>query len=67
MSARSTWCITWSTQRLIPCSWKRARDFAVLKIALQAATCSSIDDEADADLFNSVFGWTDSSFRTRVP
>jgi hypothetical protein len=58
--------ITWSTQRLIPLLVEaERRDLAVLKIHSHPGgypQFSSIDDEADADLFNSVFGWTDSSF-----
>ena len=58
--------ITWSTQRLIPLLEEAAqRDLAILKIHSHPGgypQFSSVDDEADADLFNSVFGWTDSKF-----
>ena len=59
-------CVTWSTQRLIPLLEEASRgDLAVLKIHSHPGgypQFSSIDDESDADLFNSVFGWTDSAF-----
>jgi hypothetical protein len=58
--------ITWSTQRLIPLLEEASRrDLAILKIHSHPGgypQFSSIDDESDADLFNSVFGWTDSAF-----
>ena len=58
--------ITWSTQRLIPLLEEASkRDLAILKIHSHPGgypQFSSVDDEADADLFNSVFGWTDSKF-----
>lgn len=58
--------ITWSTQRLIPLLGEAARrDLAILKVHSHPGghpQFSSIDDEADADLFNSAFGWTDSAF-----
>jgi hypothetical protein len=58
--------VTWSTQRLVPLLESAAqRDLAILKIHSHPggyANFSSIDDESDKDLFNSVFGWTDSRF-----
>ncbi len=58
--------VTWSTQRLIPLL-KEAdrRDLAILKIHSHPGgypQFSFVDDESDTDLFNSVFGWTDSEF-----
>ncbi len=58
--------VTWSTQRLIPLLEDAARyDLAILKIHSHPGgypQFSSVDDESDSDLFNSVFGWTDSQF-----
>lgn len=58
--------VTWSTQRLIPLLDEAARrDLAILKIHSHPggySQFSSVDDESDADLFASVFGWTDSQF-----
>lgn len=58
--------VTWSTQRLVPLLEEAARrDLAILKIHSHPdgyPQFSIIDDESDADLFNSVFGWTDSEF-----
>lgn len=58
--------VTWSTQRLIPLLEEASRrDMAILKIHSHPGgypQFSSVDDESDADLFNSVFGWTDSAF-----
>ncbi|HEY1544962.1 MAG TPA: ThiF family adenylyltransferase [Xanthobacteraceae bacterium] len=58
--------VTWSTERLVPLlELASARDLAILKIHSHPggyADFSSIDDASDADLFNSVFGWTDSAF-----
>lgn len=58
--------VTWSSQRLVPLLEKAARrDLGILKIHSHPGgfrDFSSIDDEADKDLFNSVFGWTDSAF-----
>jgi hypothetical protein len=58
--------VNWSTQRLIPLLEEASRrDLAILKIHSHPGGYSQfsfIDDEADADLFNSVFGWTDSAF-----
>jgi len=58
--------VTWSTKRLIPLLEEATRrDLAILKIHSHPGgypQFSSIDDESDADLFNSVFGWTDSAF-----
>jgi hypothetical protein len=58
--------VTWSTQRLIPLLDEATRrDLAILKIHSHPggySQFSSVDDESDADLFASVFGWTDSQF-----
>ena len=58
--------VTWSTQRLIPLLDEAARrDLAILKIHSHPggySQFSSVDDQSDADLFASVFGWTDSQF-----
>jgi len=58
--------VTWSTQRLIPLLEEAARrDLAILKIHSHPggySKFSTVDDESDADLFASVFGWTDSQF-----
>ncbi len=58
--------VTWSTQRLIPLLETAAKyDLGILKIHSHPGgyeNFSSIDDGADNDLFNSVFGWTDSAF-----
>jgi len=58
--------VTWSTQRLIPLLDEAGRrDLAILKIHSHPGgypQFSSVDDESDTDLFNSVFGWTDSEF-----
>lgn len=58
--------VTWSTRRLIPLLEEAGRrDLAILKIHSHPGgypQFSSVDDESDTDLFNSVFGWTDSEF-----
>jgi hypothetical protein len=58
--------VTWSTRALVPILEDAARrDLAILKIHSHPggySRFSSIDDESDADLFNSVFGWTDSIY-----
>lgn len=58
--------VTWSTQRLIPLLQEaEKRDMAILKIHSHPggySQFSSVDDESDTDLFQSIFGWTDSSF-----
>ena len=58
--------VTWSTRRLIPLLEEAARrDLAILKIHSHPggySRFSSLDDESDTDLFNSVFGWTDSTY-----
>ena len=58
--------VTWSTQRLIPLLETAAQeDLAILKIHSHPGgyeDFSGTDDESDKDLFNSVFGWTDSAF-----
>jgi len=58
--------VTWSTERLIPLLEEAAKyDLAVLKVHSHPGgypQFSSVDDESDSDLFNSVFGWTDSKY-----
>ena len=58
--------VTWSTQRLVPLLEEASRsDLGILKIHSHPggySQFSSVDDESDADLFNSIFGWTDSEF-----
>jgi hypothetical protein len=58
--------IMWSTGRLIPLLEEASRrDLAILKIHSHPGgypQFSAVDDESDADLFNSVFGWTDSAY-----
>lgn len=58
--------VTWSTRCLIPLLTEAARhDLAILKIHSHPGgypQFSSTDDQSDADLFNSVFGWTDSAY-----
>jgi hypothetical protein len=58
--------VTWSTRRLIPLLEEAGRrDLVILKIHSHPGgypQFSSVDDESDTDLFNSVFGWTDSEF-----
>jgi hypothetical protein len=58
--------VTWSTERLLPLlGLAEKHDLAILKIHSHPggyANFSSIDDRSDKDLFNSVFGWTDSAF-----
>ncbi|MER8860637.1 ThiF family adenylyltransferase [Mesorhizobium sp. M0757] len=58
--------VTWSTRRMIPLLERAAKyDLAVLKIHSHPGgyrAFSSVDDESDADIFNSVYGWTDSAF-----
>jgi hypothetical protein len=58
--------VTWSTQRLVPLLEEASRrDLGILKIHSHPGgypQFSSVDDESDSDLFNSVFGWTDSVF-----
>ncbi len=63
---RTAESVTWSTQRLIPILEDAGRrDLAILKIHSHPGgytKFSSVDDDSDADLFNSVFGWTDSAY-----
>jgi hypothetical protein len=63
--ARTPDRVTWTTLRLVPLLEEAARrDLAVLKIHSHPGgygTFSEVDDAADADLFASVFGWTDSA------
>jgi hypothetical protein len=58
--------VTWSTQRLIPLLEEaEKRDLGILKIHSHPGgypQFSPVDNESDSDLFNSVFGWTDSEF-----
>lgn len=58
--------VTWSTKRLIPLLEEAAkRDLGILKLHSHPGgypQFSTVDDESDNDLFNSVFGWTDSKF-----
>jgi ThiF family/Prokaryotic homologs of the JAB domain len=58
--------VTWSTDRLIPLLEEAAKsDLAILKVHSHPGgypQFSSVDDESDSDLFNSVFGWTDSRY-----
>lgn len=58
--------VTWSTQRLVPLLEEAEnRDLGILKIHSHPGgylDFSTTDDESDRDLFNSVFGWTDSAF-----
>jgi hypothetical protein len=58
--------VIWPTDRLVPLLTRAGeRDLGVLKIHSHPngyEDFSSIDDASDADLFNSVFGWTDSVF-----
>jgi hypothetical protein len=58
--------VTWSTERLVPLLNAAAqRDLGVLKIHSHPngfAAFSATDDASDEDVFNSVFGWTDSTF-----
>lgn len=58
--------VTWSTDKLVPLLHLAAqRDLAILKIHSHPggySQFSATDDASDADLFNSVFGWTDSEF-----
>ena len=56
--------ITWSTRRLPPLlEAAEKRNLALIKIHSHPggyAQFSTVDDESDADFFNSVFGWTDT-------
>ncbi len=58
--------VMWSTQRLVPLLETAEKyDLGILKIHSHPGgynDFSSIDDSSDKDLFNSIFGWTDSSF-----
>ena len=58
--------VTWSTKRLIPLLEEaEKRDLGILKIHSHPGgypEFSTTDDDSDNDLFNSVFGWTDSKF-----
>ena len=57
--------VTWSTMRLRPMlEAAEKRDLAILKIHSHPGGFphfSDTDDASDKDLFNSVFGWTDSA------
>jgi hypothetical protein len=65
-SLRTPTQVRWSTGKLIPLLHKAAaRDLGILKIHSHPTGCedfSAIDTATDKDLFNSVFGWTDSQF-----
>ncbi len=65
-SVRSPDRVTWSTRRLVPLLERAAEyDLAILKIHSHPGgyrAFSSVDDESDDDLFNSVYGWTDSKY-----
>src|SRR5436305_1314246 len=58
--------VTWSTARLVPLLTLAAeRDLGILKIHSHPGgygAFSSTDDSSDQDVFDSVFGWTDSVF-----
>lgn len=58
--------VTWSTESLMPLLTTAAqRDLAILKIHSHPGGYSQFsptDDASDTDLFNSVFGWTDSEY-----
>jgi|CXWJ01.1.fsa_nt_gi hypothetical protein len=58
--------VTWSTNRLKPLLEKaEQRDLAILKIHSHPGgyrAFSDTDDRSDDDIFNSVFGWTDSAY-----
>ncbi len=58
--------VTWSSGTLVPMLEEASRyDLAVLKIHSHPggySKFSKIDDDSDTDLFNSIFGWTDSEF-----
>jgi hypothetical protein len=58
--------VTWSTKRLVPLLEKAAKyDLGVLKIHSHPGgyrAFSSTDDTSDKDLFESIYGWTDSAF-----
>lgn len=64
--SRTVDSVTWPTEHLIPFLERASRDdLAVLKIHSHPQGYphfSSIDDESDAELFKSVFIWTDSEF-----
>jgi hypothetical protein len=63
---RSPVRVTWSTDRLVPLLKLAAeKDLGLLKIHSHPngfESFSSLDNASDDDLFNSVFGWTDSFF-----
>jgi hypothetical protein len=58
--------VTWSTASLMPLLTLAAeRDLAIVKIHSHPGgypKFSDTDDASDTDLFNSVFGWTDSEY-----
>jgi hypothetical protein len=58
--------VTWSTARLEPLLLQATKnDLAILKVHSHPGgypQFSSTDDLADDDLFNSIFGWTDSQY-----
>ncbi|MGA2918232.1 HesA/MoeB/ThiF family protein [Methanoregula sp.] len=58
--------MTWSTDSIIPLLAKATReDLAILKVHSHPngfPQFSTLDDKSDGELFDSVFGWTDSTF-----
>ncbi len=62
-SVRTPICVTWSTESLVPMLVKAAEaDSAILKIHSHPGwfpKFSETDDEADSQLFESVYGWID--------
>lgn len=57
--------VTWSTEKLVPLLTEAAnKDLAILKIHSHPGgfeAFSETDNESDSDLFNSIYGWTDST------
>lgn len=64
-SARTPVRVTWSTESLVPLLVRAAEtDSAILKIHSHPSwfpKFSQTDDEADSELFASVYGWTESN------
>ena len=65
-SVRTPLRVTWSTKSILPLLKKAARkNWAILKIHSHPggfSQFSETDDEADKDLFNSIYGWFDDDF-----
>lgn len=63
---RSPYQVTWSTDSIIPLLSKATReDLAILKVHSHPngfPQFSTVDDKSDRELFDSVFGWTGSTF-----